>query len=169
MKEELKHTKAVEALLASGKRKEAAALHNSHLQQQFDKAKGRMRSKLPALREALEGRFSNHHALVVGEILAHIDYLDETIERLGLEIEKLIDPFSSKMELLRTIPGVDRRVAETLIGEIGADMSRFPSHKHLASWAGMCPGQNDRSCRARQITAEKGRCQPKSDHAEPGS
>jgi transposase len=105
-------------------------------------AKGALRRKFPQLREALQGRFRPVHALMVGEILAHIDYLDEAIERLSAEIGRVIGPFSEKVDLLDTIPGVDRRTAEVLIAEIGPDMGRFPTHRHLASWAGMCPGNN---------------------------
>jgi transposase len=96
-------------------------------------ARGRLRSKIPALREALEGRFSSHHALMVGRILSHIDYLDESIGELSAEIEGVIAPFSEEVELLESIPGVNRRTAEVLIAEIGVDMSRFPTHRHLAS------------------------------------
>src|SRR5215218_8359327 len=103
-------------------------------------ARGRLRSKIPALREALEGRFSAHHGLMVGRMLAHIDYLEESIAELSMEIERVMAPFSEEVKLLDTIPGVDRRTAEVLIAEIGADMSQFPTHRHLASWAGMCPG-----------------------------
>jgi transposase len=98
-------------------------------------AKGRLRSKIPKLKEALEGNFCAHHAFMVGNILAHIDYLDESIARFGTEIERVIAPFCEELELLSTIPGVDRRTAETLIAEIGVEMSRFPSSGHLASWA----------------------------------
>jgi transposase len=106
-------------------------------------AKGRLRTKIPALQEALQGSFRPVHALMVGEILAHIDYLDEAIERLSAEVERVVAPFSEKIKLLDTIPGVDRRTAEVLIAEIGPDMTRFPTHRHLASWAGMCPGNNE--------------------------
>jgi transposase len=106
-------------------------------------AKGRLRAKLPELREALAGRFDDHHALLIGEMLAQIDHLDETIARLSERIEELIAPFSSEVELLDTIPGVDRRSAEVIVAEIGADMARFPSAGHLASWAGLCPGNNE--------------------------
>jgi transposase len=78
-------------------------------------ARGRLRSKLPALRDALEGSFSSHHALMVGKILAHVDYLDESIGELSTEVERVIAPFSKEVELLDTIPGVNRRAAETLI------------------------------------------------------
>jgi transposase len=98
-------------------------------------AHGRLRSKIPALREALEGNFSPHHALMVSRILSHIDYLEETIAELSTEIEKVIAPFSEKVELLDTIPGVNRRVAETILAEIGTNMDQFPTHYHLASWA----------------------------------
>jgi transposase len=98
-------------------------------------ARGRLRSKLLALRDALEGSFSSHHALMVGKIVAHIDYLDESIADLSAEIEQVIAPFSEKVELLDTIPDVNRRTAETLIAEIGTDMGQFPTHRHLASWA----------------------------------
>jgi transposase len=80
---------------------------------------------------------------MVGKILAHIDYLDESIGYLSAEIERVIAPVSEQVELLDTIPGVDRRTAETLIAEIEVDMSQFPTHRHLASWTGMCPGHEE--------------------------
>ena len=89
-------------------------------------------SALPALRDALEVSFSSHHALMVGKILAHVDYLEESIGELSAEVERVIAPFSEKVELLDTIPGVNRRMAETLIAEIGVDMSQFPtSYTHV--------------------------------------
>src|SRR6266511_3488794 len=107
-------------------------------------AKGRLRRKLPALREALEGRFrGEHHGLLVAQILAHIDYLDETIATLSERIEEVIAPFSTQRELLETIPGIGRTAAQVLIAELGVDMSVFPSSGHLASWAGQCPGNRE--------------------------
>jgi len=103
-----------------------------------DLAKGRLRHKLPQLREALQGRFDAHHALLVGQLLAHLDFLDESIQALSQEIEAHIAPFAQAVELLCTIPGVARRTAEVIIAETGGDMTAFPSAKHLASWAGMC-------------------------------
>ncbi|MDQ5873859.1 MAG: IS110 family transposase [Actinomycetota bacterium] len=109
-----------------------------------DLAKGRLRVKLAQLEEALEGHFiTEHHGLMTREILAHIDYLDETIARLSARIEELIAPFSNKVDLLKTIPGVDQRSAEVIVAEIGVDMGQFPSAAHLASWAGICPGNNE--------------------------
>lgn len=107
-------------------------------------ARGKLRAKIPALREALVGRFDTQHALIVSAILAHLDFLDEQIALLSDGIEEQLRPFAPAVKLLCTIPGVQQRTAETIIAEIGTDMSRFPSERHLASWAGQCPG-NDRS------------------------
>ena len=112
-------------------------------------AKGRLRAKLPALREALEGRFDRLHATWVGAILAHVDFLDEQIDRLSDAIEEQIAPFAPAVELLRSIPGVQTRTAQVLVAEIGTDMSVFATAKELASWAGMCPG-NDQSAGRRR-------------------
>jgi transposase len=106
-------------------------------------AKGRMRSKIPALRDALAGRFDDHHATVVAELLARIDHADEVIDRLSDRVEAVAAPWAAQLELLCTIPGVKQRTAEVILAEIGPDMTRFPSSAHLASWAGMCPGNNE--------------------------
>jgi transposase len=104
-----------------------------------DLARGKLRKKLPALTEALEGRFDSLHALLVGSILAHLDFLDEQIDRLSLAIEEQLAPFAAAVELLRSIPGVETRTAQVIIAEIGTDMSVFPTAGHLASWARQAP------------------------------
>src|SRR4051812_41956556 len=119
-------------------------------------ARGQLRKKIPALREALEGRFAGEHALIVGQILAHIDFLDEAVERLSDAIEEQIAPFARQRDLLMTIPGVKQRTAEVLIAEIGVDMNAFPSPKHLASWAGMCPGNDESAGKRRSGKTRKG-------------
>jgi transposase len=119
-------------------------------------AKGTLRKKIPALREALECRFSGHHALLVGQMLAQIDFLDETIATLSAQIEELTRPFSREIELLDSIPGVDKRAAEMLLAEIGPDMSRFPTDAHLASWGGMCPGQRESGGKTHSAATRKG-------------
>jgi transposase len=121
-----------------------------------DLAKGKLRLKLPALKQALEGRFTGHHALIVSRQLAHIDFLDEAIAELSVRVDEVIAPFASKVALLDTIPGVDKRTAELLIAEIGADMTVFPTHRHLASWAGMCPGQNESAGKSKSGKTRKG-------------
>jgi transposase len=112
-------------------------------------AKGRMRAKLPALKEALEGRFDHLHGVWIGAILGHIDFLDGQIASLTDAIGEQIAPFDQAVELLCTIPGVQRRTAEVIIAEIGVDMAIFPTDKQLASWAGQCPG-NDQSAGKRR-------------------
>ena len=121
-----------------------------------DLARGRLRKKIPALQEALEGRFSFEHALVVSAILAHIDFLDEQIERLSDAIEQAIAPFAQAVELLCTIPGVKQRTAETIIAEIGTDMTVFPTAGHLVSWAGLCPGHDESAGKRRSGRTRKG-------------
>ncbi|MDP9256426.1 MAG: IS110 family transposase [Actinomycetota bacterium] len=119
-------------------------------------AQGKLRTKLPALREALEGRFDTEHGIVVGAILAHIDFLDEQISLLSGAIDEQIRPFAAAVELLCTIPGVQRRTAEVIVAEIGADMSVFPSAGHLASWAGLCPGNDESAGKRRSGRTRKG-------------
>jgi transposase len=120
-------------------------------------AKGRLRAKLPALREALAGRFrTEHHGLLVAQILAHIDFLDETIAVLSERVEQVITPFAKHVALLDTIPGVDKRAAEVIVAEIGPDMGQFPTAAHLASWAGMCPGNNESAGKHRSGRTRKG-------------
>jgi transposase len=119
-------------------------------------AQGRLRAKIPALKEALEGRFDEEHALVVGAILAHIDFLDEQITLLSEAIGEKIAPFEGAVKLLCTIPGVQRRTAEVMIAEIGTDMSVFPTAGHLASWAGLCPGNDESAGKRRSGRTRKG-------------
>jgi transposase len=141
---------ATDILGASGRAMLAALIEGTTDPQLLaELAKGRLRAKLPALREALEGRFGGLHAVWVGAILAHVDFLDEQIDRLSEAIEEQIAPFAKAIELLCTIPGVKRRSAEVIVAEIGVEMSVFPTPKHLASWAGQCPG-NDQSAGRRR-------------------
>jgi transposase len=106
-------------------------------------AKGRLREKLPELRRALQGRFGDHQRFMVAQQLAHVDYLDAAIAEVGAEVADRLGDSQAVIERLDTIPGVGRHLAESLVAEIGADMSRFPTAGHLASWAGMCPGNHE--------------------------
>ena len=121
-----------------------------------DLAKGKLRAKLPLLRQALEGRFREHHALLVGHLLAHIEYLDQTISELSEEVEERIRPFARQRELLCTIPGVAERTAEVILAEFGSDVSRFPTHRHAASWAAICPGHDESAGKSRSGKTRKG-------------
>jgi transposase len=105
-------------------------------------AKGKLRKKIPMLRHALRGRFNDHHAVMLGVIVDHVDYLDRAIAALDVEIERVIAPFKGARDRLDTITGVGKRAAECIIAEIGVDMTLFPTAAHLASWAGVCPGNN---------------------------
>ena len=119
-------------------------------------AKGKLRSKLPALRKALTARFEGHHAFLLQRMLAHIEDLESDIEAISERVEAELRPFEAAVELLRTIPGVERRAAEVIVSEIGTDMTRFPSAAHLASWAGVCPGQNESAGKRKSGKTRKG-------------
>jgi transposase len=119
-------------------------------------ARGRLRVKLPALRRALEGRFRPHHAFLLRQILAKIDFLGETIADVTQEIDARVAPFEPMLAALDTIPGVDRIAAISIVAETGGDMRRFPSAAHLCSWGAMCPGQNESAGKRRSGKTRKG-------------
>lgn len=106
-------------------------------------AKGRLRDKHDRLVAALRGLVGPHQRRLLAAQLRHIDYLDAEIASLSAEIEERMRPFDPAIELADAIPGVGRRTAEAILAEIGADMTRFPSDAHLASWARMCPGTDE--------------------------
>jgi len=119
-------------------------------------AKGRMRDKIPQLEQALKGRFRGHQRFMLAHQLAHIDFLDASIEELNREIKERLAPFGWALDLLMTMRGVGQRTAEVLVAEIGVDMERFPTHKHLASWAGMCPGNHESAGKRKSGRTRKG-------------
>jgi transposase len=121
-----------------------------------DLAKGLLRKKLPELKKALEGRFTTHHRLLLATILSHIDFLDETIMAIGEQISNLMAPFEKEAEMLDEILGVSRRVAETIISEIGVSMEAFPTDRHLASWVALCPGNNESAGKHKSGKTRKG-------------
>ena len=119
-------------------------------------AKGVLRKKTPELEAALHGRFTEHHAFLVGEYLTQIDTATGMIDRLTARIEDKISPFRAAQDALTTIPGISVTVADVIIAETGGDMSVFDTPGRLASWAGVCPGQNESAGRV------------KSSHTRPG-
>ncbi len=121
-----------------------------------DLARGVMRKKIPDLTMALAGRFGAQHALLARMHLGHIDHLSGMIQTLDGEIEQVITPFAEQVRRLRTIPGIGERTAQVLVSEIGVDMTRFPTAEHLASWAGLCPGNNESAGKHRRTTTRKG-------------
>ena len=118
-------------------------------------ARGKLRQKLPALQRALVGHFRPVHAFLLEQILAKIDYLDQALDRLTVEIDRRVAPFAPMLAALDTIPGVDRIGAISLVAETGGDMTRFPSAAHLCSWAGMCPGHDESAGKRRSGQTRK--------------
>ncbi len=119
-------------------------------------AVGKRRKQRDVLARARSGRFGDHHRLLLTTHLAHIDFLDEEIDRLSAAIAERLRPYEEELSRLDTIPGVDRRTAEVLLAAIGADLARFPTAGHLASWAGMCPGNHERAGKRKGGRTRKG-------------
>ena len=129
---------------ASGRALLATLLEESEVSPQTVAAlvKGNLKNKVPQILEALCGRIRPHHRKMIGFSLQHIEFLEAQVKLLEDEIEVMIEPFGAELELLCTIPGVEKATAAAIIAETGVDMSIFPSEAHLASWAGVSPGNN---------------------------
>lgn len=121
-----------------------------------DLARTRLRTKQPELRKALDARFRDHHAFLVAQNLAHVDYLEEAVDAVSARIDRSLEPFQAAIKVLLSIPGIQRRTAEVVVSEIGIDMSRFPTSRHLASWAGLCPGNNESAGKRKHGRTTKG-------------
>ena len=121
-----------------------------------DLAKRKLRRKQAELEQALAGRVKPHHQLLLRELLDHVDYLDRAIARVSATIEERTRPFAAALALLCSIPGVKQRTAEVLLAEIGTDMSRFLSARHLGSWAAVCPGNNESGGKRRSGQTRRG-------------
>lgn len=119
-------------------------------------AKGRMRSKIPSLVEGLANYWREHHSTVARQVLAHIDFLDRSIEELTNDIVSRLVPLDAALALLCTIPGVSTLTAQVMIAEMGTDMSRFPTPQQLASWAGVAPGNNESAGRRKPAGTRPG-------------
>lgn len=119
-------------------------------------ARGRLRDKHDALLEALEGEVGAHQRFLLRTMLRHLDAIDGLIGEVSAEIEARLHPFEAEISRLQSIPGVGRRTAETILSEVGPDMSRFSSSRHLASWAGLCPGNHESAGKSRSGRARKG-------------
>jgi transposase len=108
-------------------------------------ARGKLRGKIPELKNALQGHFTEHHCFMLRSLLNHIDYLESQIELFSNRIEGCLGSFlnAEQIERLDAIPGVNQRTVENVVAEIGPDMSRFPDEDHLSSWAGLSPGNEE--------------------------
>jgi transposase len=143
---------------ASGRAMLAALLAGERDPQRLaDLAMGTLRRKTEGLQAALTGRFTEHHAFLLRQVLEHIDQLDRHIGECDAQVAEYLRPFlQEKVERLQTIPGVGPRTAEVIVAEIGVDMSRFPTAAHLASWAGMCPGNHESAGKRKSGKTRKG-------------
>jgi transposase len=121
-----------------------------------DLARRQLRSKIPQLRPALEGKVTEHHRFMLGELLHHLEYLEGRIEEFSRRIEEESRPFAPAIAKVATLPGFDQRSAQNVVAEIGADMHVFPSAQHLASWAGVCPGNNESAGKRKSGKTTKG-------------
>jgi transposase len=119
-------------------------------------AKQKLREKIPALKEALHGRVTDHHRFLLRSLMDQVGHLDRQIDRFDERIDELTTPFAEATARLRTIPGVGAASAEAIVAEIGVDMDRFPTPGQLASWAGMCPGNDESAGKRRSGKTTKG-------------
>jgi transposase len=142
-----KSARAMLAALAAGET-EAEAL--------AELARGRLREKLPELRAALQGTCSAHLQFLLTQQLAHLAELDERIAAVSAEVATRMAPFEAELTRLQAQPGVGRRTAEVVVAELGVDMSRFPTHRQCAAWAGMCPGQQESGGKRKKAKTRKG-------------
>ena len=119
-------------------------------------AKRRLRAKIPALKQALHGRVTEHHRFLLRGLLDQIMFLEGLIARFDARIEQAMAPFTTTAERLRGIPGVGQQVGEVIVAELGTDMAQFPTAGHLASWAGLCPGNDESAGKRRSGKTTKG-------------
>ncbi|MGE5126930.1 MAG: IS110 family transposase [Betaproteobacteria bacterium] len=148
---------ATDVLGASGRAMLSALVSGERDPEQLAQlAKGTLRAKRGQLLDALSGRFTEHHAFLLGQLLAHVEHLDRAIGECSVRIEQTMRPFSQAATQLETITGVGRRTAECLVAEMGVDMSRFPRAPNLASWTAICPGNNESAGKRRSGRMRKG-------------
>lgn len=119
-------------------------------------AKGRLRNKIPELVKALTGNMDFHHAQTLSMVLDHLAFLGEQIAKLEQRIEEKVQPYQQEIELLDTMPGIDKISAQSIIAEIGTDMSVFETPERLASWAGLSPGNNESAGKKKVPESDQG-------------
>jgi transposase len=119
-------------------------------------ARGKLRNKVGTLKEALEGRLQPHQRFMLATQLAHIDSLDTLIDEVSGEVEGRLETLQAELKRLSTIPGVSTRISQAMLSEMGADMGRFASAGHLASWVAICPGHDESVGKSRSGRTRKG-------------
>jgi transposase len=115
-----------------------------------DLAQRQLRGKIPELEKALEGHLTEHHRFLLRLLWKELAQQEELIAELDTKIEEQTRPFANEIERLDAVPGVDRRVAEVVLAEVGSDVKPFPTHHHVASWAGVCPGNEESAGKRRR-------------------
>jgi transposase len=142
---------------ASGRRMLRAMLDGTRTPEQMaDLAKGRLRKKLTALAPALDGRFEEHHRFLLGMQLERMEQVEATIKQLDERIDEKLVPYREHQLRLMQIPGIDRIGAAVIIAELGVDMTVFPTVRHAAAWAGVCPGNNESAGKRKGQPGRKG-------------
>jgi transposase len=148
---------ASDALGASGRAMlEAMVKGEQDSQRLAEMSRGLLREKIPELQQAMAGRVTTHHRFLLEEFLDHLRFVESKMRRIEQEIEERLGPFQSEVARLCTIPGVDRVTAWGLLAEIGLDMKQFPDAKHLAAWAGLCPGLHESAGKRKSGKTRKG-------------
>lgn len=142
---------------ASGRAMLEAIIHGEQDSQRLaEMSRGLLRNKIPELQQALQGRVTTHHRFLLRELLDHLYFVESKMRRIEQEIEERLRPFQSEVARLCTIPGVDRVTAWGLLAEIGLNMSQFADARHLASWAGLCPGSHESAGKRKSGKIRKG-------------
>jgi len=148
---------ATDALGASGRAMlEALVSGEADSRRLAEMAQGKLRNKMTALSQALEGRVTGHHRFLLRELLDHLYFVESKMRRIEEEIEERLGPFQSEVARLCTIPGVDHVTAWGLLAEIGLNMNQFPDAQHLGSWAGLCPGSHESAGKRKSGKIRKG-------------
>jgi transposase len=148
---------ATDVLGASGRAMIAGLIRGeSDPQARAECARGSLRGKRPQLRQALEGRVTDHHRFLLGSLMDQVRHLEGQIERFTARVAEVMRPFEEAVGRLMAIPGMGRQSAEVIVAEIGADMAKFATPGHLASWAGMCPGNDQSAGKRRSGKTTKG-------------
>jgi transposase len=135
---------------------EALITDKASLLEMAELAKGRMRRKIPQLQLALEGKLEEHHRFLLRLQQNRLEAMDSPLAILEQRIQQKLEPYAAQLALLQEIPGIDRALAAVIIAELGVDMSPFPTVSQLASWAGVCPGNNESAGKRKTSRIPKG-------------
>ena len=135
-----------------GPSKQAAHIPGAEL------ARGKLRGKIPELRRALHGHTTAHHQFMLEQLLDHLAHLELQLTRFSTRIEEALRPFvdEATFQRLDAVPGINRETIENIVAEIGVDMKQFPTDGHLASWAGVCPGNEESAGKRKRSRTTKG-------------